>query len=498
MNKHRMVFLLLSISIIAGCANNKTQTNNIYKDSKIQTYLPYSDLARISHLSLDNDGYIIGIEKRKRKVLKGIPKRYYPDRFSAEPVVAENNDKSQSKEEKSVRKKREENFEKYTKHDTAMLVTHVARYFDKPGNALFNTFRKPSFLYNAYNDYGDDQLDYDKGFTALTNLKKEILDTLKQRIDGSSGKRPYSHIIVFCMGWNNNQQESIYRYSRILKNVTEVMKEKTPNDYFEPLAIGFTWPSVWFGIENNWLKKNTSFIFSYFTKQDDADEIGCTIANWIIHNVVLAAKEEFKDYCNNQGAKDVSPRVIAIGHSMGARLFSRAIFSREHIKPELRECSPASQVDLFVGLQGAFSATRFVKDEGWEGSPYAAHVEYATVFSLTTSRHDSANPTARFISGARHVGGKYGLVFAKKNGSEFQVIEWQKDKTNLEELLSIPAEDKKKVLMIDASAIVNGHDSDNGVNRPSDAHNDILDKDMAQLVWALIKSFAPFSNAGLL
>ncbi len=48
--------------------------------------------------------------------------------------------------------------------------------------------------------------------------------------------------------------------------------------------------------------------------------------------------------------------------------------------------------------------------------------------------------------------------------------------------------------MIDASVIVDGHNSDNGVNNPNDAHNDILDKDMGQLIWLLIKSFAPFSN----
>ncbi len=94
---------------------------------------------------------------------------------------------------------------------------------------------------------------------------------------------------------------------------------------FRPLVIGFTWPSVWFGIENNWLKKNTAFISSYFTKQDDADEIGFTIANWVIHNVVLKAKDEVKEYCESKGKGDLSPEVITIGHSMGARILARAI-----------------------------------------------------------------------------------------------------------------------------------------------------------------------------
>ncbi|HHT9159779.1 MAG TPA: alpha/beta hydrolase [Candidatus Brocadiaceae bacterium] len=490
MNKPIFIVVLLSLLFFAGCAS--MQNNNIYEDKKIQTYLPYSDLARASHLSLNNDGYIIGIEKREREALKGIPERYYPDRFSRKPELTETNEKSQTEE---LLLKREKCFKKYTKYNTAMLVTHIARYFDEPDNKNFNTFRKPYFLYNAYDVYKKDNLNYENGYTALENLKTEILDNLKQKIDGNPGKRPYSHIIVFSMGWNNNQQESIYRYNRIIKNVKEVAQENGVKD-FEPLVIGFTWPSVWFGIENNWLKKNTSFLFSYFTKQDDADEIGCTTANWVIHNVVLAAKEEFKDYCKGymkDDKKDYSPRIVAIGHSMGARLLSRAIFSWEHIKPEFRKSSSASQVDLFIGLQGAFSAKRFVTDEGWEGYPYAEFSKYSTVFSLTASQYDKANPQARFFTGARHVGGKYGLAFAKKYKGVFQVNKWTNNVgTDWGKLSSIYTEDNRKVLMIDASVIVDGHDSDNGVNKPLDAHNDILDKDMAQLIWALIKNFAPF------
>lgn len=128
----------------------------------------------------------------------------------------------------------------------------------------------------------------------------------------------------------------------------------------------------------------------------------------------MPAKEEFKDYCEKEYKKDFSPGIVAIGHSMGARLLSQAIFSKEYIKPELRNSSSESHVDLFIGLQGAFSAKRFVKEEGWEGSPYAAFNEYPTVFTLTTSRYDLANQTARFITGARHVGGKYGLAYARK------------------------------------------------------------------------------------
>lgn len=485
MNKPVLTAVLLSLLLFyAGCT---TENHNIYKNSKVQTYLPYSDLARISHLSLDNDGYIIGIEKRKREFLGGVPERHYPDRFSPIPVP----------EEEGAAKKRiqikNKYFSKCTRYDSVMLVTHIARYFEKQDcNDRYNTFKKPYFLYNAYDVYKDDSLNYENGYEGLDNLKEKLVADLKLKIQE---KRPYSHIIVFSMGWNNNQQESIYRYNTILNNV-KMVADKENDGYFKPLVIGFTWPSVWFGIENNWLKKNTSFLFSYFTKQDDADEIGCTVANWVVHNVVLAAKEEIEKDCKDNNMPVSSPRVVAIGHSMGARILSRAILSKEYIKPRTNKALPNAHVDLLVGLQGAFSAQRFVKGKGWEGSPYAEFNRCATVFSLTTSRYDTANQTAHFITGAWHVGSKYGLAFASKNKNEFRVIKWNNNnEADSQALLSILNSEKEKdrrVIMIDASKIVNGRNSTTKENYPSDAHNDILDEDLARLIWALINRFAPF------
>ncbi len=384
-------------------------------------------------------------------------------------------------------------FTKTARYNTAVLVTHIARYFEKPDSSdHYNTFKKPYFLYNAYDVYKDDCLNYENGYKGLDDLKKKLVTDLTAKIQE---KGPYSHIIIFSMGWNNNQQESIYRYNTILKNV-KMVTDKENNGYFKPLVIGFTWPSVWFGIENNWLKKNTSFLFSYFTKQDDADEIGCTVANWVVHNVVSAAKEEVKNYCKDNNVEDISPRIVAIGHSMGARILSRAILSKEYIKPQPNKALPDAHVDLLVGLQGAFSAQRFVKGKGCEGSPYADFNRCATVFSLTTSRYDTANQTAHFITGARHVGSKYGLAFASKNKNEFRVIKWNNNnEVDSQALLSIPNSEKEKdrrVIMIDASKIVDGHNSTTKENYPSDAHNDILDEDLARLIWALINRFTPF------
>ena len=102
-------------------------------------------------------------------------------------------------------------------------------------------------------------------------------------------------------------------------------------------------------------------------------------------------------------------------------------------------------------------------------------------FSLTTSRYDTANQTAHFVAGARHVGSKYGLAFASKNKNEFRVIKWNNNEADSQALLSIPNSEKEKdrrVIMIDASKIVDGHNSTTKRNYPSDAHNDILDEDL--------------------
>ncbi len=477
------------------------QTKNIYKNSKIQTYLPYSDLARISHLSLEYDGYLIGIEKRERESLGGIPEKYYPDRF------LQLSERDKNSEKKKTIQKRDKNFKKYTGDDTVMLITHIARYFEESDNSPFNTHRKPYFLYNAYDEYKKDDLNYEDGYEALECLEKRLVSDLKEKVhtwrrEPEKQEKPYSHIIILSMGWNNNQQESIYRYNTILDKVKNAAHNEK-GDSFNPLVIGFTWPSVWSGIENNWLKKNTVFLFSYFTKQGDADEIGCTIANWVIHKVVLSAKEEFQTDCKKEYKEDFSPRIVAIGHSMGAQILSQAIISKEYIKPEksekseLRKSSSESHADLFIGLQGAFSAKRFVAKEGWEGSPYAGFKDYGTKFTLTSSQYDTANQTARFITGSRHVGGKYGLAYArkKKNKDVFRVIKWTNNyKADLDKLSPEEVkEDEKKVIMIDAGVIVDGCNSSNGENKPNDAHNDILDKDMGQLIWLLIKRFAPFS-----
>jgi len=121
-----------------------------------------------------------------------------------------------------------------------------------------------------------------------------------------------------------------------------------------------------------------------------------------------------------------------------------------------------------------------VPNAGREGSPYAEFSNLPTKFVLTTSENDSANPIAHYITGASHVGGKAGLRTAKNNPDIFEVRDWAKH--NESRILLR----QDKVLIIDAKSIVVNPDPKFTVDEP-DAHNDILDREMAELLWYFIK-----------
>ena len=77
-----------------------------------------------------------------------------------------------------------------------------------------------------------------------------------------------------------------------------------------------------------------------------------------------------------------------------------------------------------IGIQGAFSANRFIPNEGVEGSPYENYKDWGTKVVLTTSSYDMAVPIARHTSGASHVGGKHGISVAKKHPDIFNIMNW--------------------------------------------------------------------------
>jgi hypothetical protein len=424
-----MIFAnVLMLVFLAGCSGTSDQTIRAY-----------NALGRGKHLDLEEDGYIIGIEKYKREDI-GAPVEGDPARFRSLPNPTASKLISQQNHE----------FTKATDDLKAMLVTHIASYFSER-----------HYLFNAYNCSLKGTLNYKKGYDALEVLEKDLLERLMQAEDQA---KPYSHIFIMSMGWNNDQYVSIYRYNRILENLSDIAEKQGDAD-FKPLVIGITWPSAWFTIEDSWFKKKVIGHFgSYTNKSNDADEIGYTIMNWFINHQLPRVRKAM--------APNSFPKVIAIGHSMGARLLSRAIFSGQHLKTASPE--NGGIVDMFIGLQGAFSARRFVSDDSGEGAPYRDYASLPTIIILTSSENDIANP---FAFWSKHVGGGNGLKYMKENENVFNVLVWSSEREKLEAAIREYSRNRE-VIALDSKEIVKG----------PDAHNDILDSDVAELIQFCIGS----------
>ena len=419
---------ILALLVCEGCAAGSEQTIRAY-----------NALGRSSHLDLAVEGYIVGIEKYPRDEIGEGPEAGYPDKLKA---------RAGGDEDRLIAEQNKE-FIGATNDSKAMLVTHVVSYF--PARA---------YLYNAYRDSLSGDLNYRKGYDdGLAVLTDDLTARLLQAIDEGA---PYSHILLMSMGWNNDQHVSIDRFNRMLNSLREVAAEY-PDARFRPLVIGITWPSAWFSIEDFWLKKKLlGHLGSYTNKSNDADEIGYSIANWLINHDLAQARDAV--------GPDRFPTVVALGHSLGARLLSRAIFSRAHLKHP-----PAASDDvvaLYIGLQGAFSARRFVAADSGEGAPYTNYPALSTVIVLTASKHDRANPAAVW---SKHVGGRNGLRYMRQHPEIFNVLTWTAQKPQIAQAIRDYQRDGK-VLTLDVSEIVT---AENGAS----AHNDILDKQMAELVW---------------
>jgi hypothetical protein len=410
-----------------------------------QTRLAYNALGRGQHLDLVTEGYIIGIEKYKRDAI-GAPESGDPDRLR---------EKDNSTNDALIAEENRE-FVGATNDKKAMVVTQIASYFPH---------RK--YIYNAYAQDLDGDICYDLGYDGLDNFREDLRARLGAAIRES---RPYSHIFIMSMGWNNDQYVSVYRYNRIMEHLS-CIAEKKGDSTFRPLVVGITWPSAWFTIEDNWLKKKIiGHIGSYTNKSNDADEIGYSIGNWLI-NVQLPQIRELLE-------PERFPKVVAVGHSLGARLLSRAIFSQDHLK-ETPPDPEVNAVDIFIGLQGAFSARRFVAADSGEGAPYRDYTALSTRIVLTSSENDRANPVAFW---SRHVGGKNGLRYMEGHPEIFTVLVWPKDAEDVRRADVRRAlqgyRENGRIITLDVTEIVTGRG----------AHNDILDAEIAELIWDCLQA----------
>jgi len=401
--------------------------------SNVQTERPFNALGRSAQLELAHDGYVIGIEKRERSKVNG-PARHYSDRFQALP--------KDSPQTKTLNAR----FHDLTNDPNVMLVTHIGSFFENR-----------RFLYNAYAAYGIEDTDYESGYEALELFQQDLANRLSTaQADGM----PYTHILLTAMGWNSDQHKTIWWNNHILANMKKAAEANGETEHFRPLVIALTWPSVWKGISDSWFEQKVlGHVGSYFNKAADADEIGYTLANWVLHKQLPEIREAYEG--------EDFPVVVGIGHSFGARLLTRAMASKGHLKAGSR--SQTRPLDLFIGLQGAFSANRFISGAGIEGSPYENFQEWGLPMVLSSSNHDLATPVAKYISGASHIGGMYGLQVAIEENEIFEVMKWEGSPS--------PQLQHDKILVVECDGILHG----------MDAHNDIIDMEMGKLIWTFTR-----------
>lgn len=390
---------------------------------------------------LQHDGFIVGIEKRDSDLVGAPEKRSDDPRFRLATGSEVLN----------------EEYLERTDDDEALFVSQVYESLRTPDGRFVSYDR-----WNAHDPDGDgvfrDSLliepsdAYDRGYAAL--------DDLGQRISSKLAEGRHTHVVLMAMGWHNDQVESIARYNAILHNV----RKAAAPDRFEPLVVGITWPSAWGSGSTNPLVEKLGHIGSYFNKTRDADEIGYTIANYLLNTVVLPRAGDHP--------------VILLGHSFGARLLSRAAFSRGHLSslPATRRAS------LFIGLQAAVSVNRFIPSGGGEGSPYSGFVDHATRYVMTSSLNDAANPWARLATGAANAGGWFGLGEARRHPDTYAVADWTAISDD-----SGWAFPDRRVVLIDASDIVNGDGAVDVWGGSPSAHNDILDEEMGRLIWFFVR-----------
>lgn len=293
------------------------------------------------------------------------------------------------------------------------------------------------------------------GWVAVQKIAKQIAKEAKDQ-----GR---THIIIYSMGWNTQQDEAIQNFNSLFGHLLDEAAADTSMP-FKPLMVGASWPSLW--------QTNLSLVrtISYFTKADDADEMG---AVWMSLLLDRLATELGTD---QEGAH---PRLVVIGHSFGTRLTTRAVFSRHLVNP----AAPRKPyVDLVIGLQGAVSINRFLPDTSDEGAPYADYANTARKFVFTWSKFDTANPVAFWTD---HIGAAESDEVAADHPKTFQRFALNADGTVKGDTKLNSGSDR--IAHVDATLVIR-----NGVPfHGGEAHSDIYKRQVAHFVWETIKETAP-------
>lgn len=431
----KLTSFLILIILTTSCSKKVT-----YLDDGEQAFGTQGKNKWIFHRLSDRDkgtslafpGYIIGIEKADRRRI-GAPMRNEIGTSSSFEKFGFN--ENNSWENLPGWKRKMLNDGKTMFISSIHQFQHRERPIDRIAISTIYDAYSPTHL-NSPTDA------FEQGFTEL--------DGFRTQLDGSITKDSITHVFLFAMGWNSDQQEAIRNFNSMFLKIIDQANQSGKE--FRPLFIGITWPSLW-------NKKRTNAM-SFFNKTNDADEIGMTWANYLLNQVILSEKNES------------TFKTVVVGHSFGAKLTSRATMSASMLSDGTKH------VDLLINLQSAYSINRYSSSRGIEPTEdYTNWDSYAHNVALICSEHDNA-VTKGFY--APFAGGIKAYKEVVEHRSDYPAIATVRYHRSPQTEFGT----SQQLLLIDASEIIRMEAYQKG----GKAHSDIYNQEVATMLWNLISS----------
>ncbi|MEM7487385.1 MAG: alpha/beta hydrolase [Bacteroidota bacterium] len=425
---------LIFVLLLSSCSVNSylSEREKEFGTSGKNKWLFHRLSDRDKGTSLAFPGYVIGIEKAKRKNI-GAPSR------------------------KDIRKNNGLQSFGFNERNNWDSISNIKRWVLNDVKSMFlssifefSSDQKPvdritvSSIYDAYDPsfLADSKNAYQNGFDELEKFRILLMESITQK--------KVTHVFLFCMGWNSDQQEAIRNFNSLFLKIMD--NANLSKEEFNPIFIGITWPSLW--------NEGFTNAFSFFNKTNDADEIGITWANLILNKAILSEKNKAKF------------KTVVLGHSFGAKLTSRATMSSSMLK------EPSKPVDLLINLQSAYSINRYSKIKGIE--PTADYVnwnKYVHHIALICSENDGAVKNgfyAPFAGGIR----SYNRVLSHpEQYPNIDLVAYKKG-------VATTFKYAEQLLLIDASEIIRQE----AYKKGGGAHSDIYNKEVSKMLWELIHS----------
>ncbi|QJB56501.1 alpha/beta fold hydrolase [Pseudodesulfovibrio sp. zrk46] len=471
-----LLVLLCVFTAFAGCTKSASVKTLPTADTRFNLMTERLDTSDIFHymvikpdyFQLDFPSFFIGVEKARKKVVGEPTFGTCPD--PSAPCLKTGSDKYNDKPD--VARWIERLFGHgwdLTKDFKSHLPTHAASYDGQAGNAklIYNVYGTQCAHKETAPPYTNYDL-YNQGWSFILSLKKQLRDKIESE--------QATHVFFFSMGWNTPQWEALANFTAFYNHIkTKAEQEGYFGNSFRPVVVCMTWPSFW--PDKRGLIGSAS---DYPTMVDDADELGASIANLIVQDVIGSIKKE-------QQAMGKDPiSIVLVGHSLGALLVTRAADSGYLVTD-----NPA-KIDLVVGLEGAFSAKRFLnKNQAWHLWFFPEIVEHSY---YTSSQYDWATDgPSKFFN--KYYIGAYRTFAAVESGTMKEDLSlpkkgWilPKDKfntTTLEKngipITGLPV--CNKVTLVDASKITFRNVPGTG----GGAHSDIYSPEMGAFIWEAVK-----------